>query len=172
MKALIFLLLSLPAFAAHFAVISHGALGTEAVPLGIPTNWPARVQPIVGTNLPAQYPAEKGWVVMTGEQLAALKASLAAEKEAWNQAQEEKDKPGTVWTRREFVARVTTQEWKAFKKAAATNETAEMMMDILQLSTQIEQKNPETRQMLLGLVQLGVLASTNRVDEILDLKKP
>lgn len=168
MKTLLFVILSLPATAAHFAVISHGSLGTDAVALGIPTNWPARVQPISSTNLPAQYPAEKGWRVMTGAQVEALKASLAAAKEAWNQAMVEREKPGLTWTRREFIARVTPSEWKHFKRLAATNDVAEAMMDALLLSTTVEQQNPETRQMLEVLVSLGVLGSTNRVAEILD----
>ena len=155
------------ACAAHFAVITHGQLDTPHVVTGIPTNWPARQQPIVGTNLPAQYPADTGWKVMTGEEVEALKASLKPAFDVWRAARDEAGKPGLVWTRREFIARVTPQEWKAFKRAATTNEIAEMAWDTLMLSTQVEQNAPETIQLLMGLHSSGVIQSTNRVYEIL-----
>lgn len=76
---------SVHCLAQNFAVLL--AKDDPASPVDHPTNWPVQVQPIgSATNLPARYPPP--WRFATKSQVDKWMSDHAAEKDAWNQAQE------------------------------------------------------------------------------------
>ena len=112
MKTLVsfFLLFGLSVGGQNFAVLK--AKDDASAPVGIPTNWPTRIQPIGDAqSLPAPFAAP--WQLMTAKQLEDLKATNEAAKEAWNKAQE--DAPRIAAEQ----AKAAEDDAKAAKKAAA-----------------------------------------------------
>ena len=89
MRTLLLLIcLSVSGFAQNIAVLTHGAANTPEFRNGCPSNWPARYFSLrKSTNLPPEL-SSPPWIVETEVQLKARFESLAAEKEAWNVAQE------------------------------------------------------------------------------------
>lgn len=76
---------SVHCLAQNFAVLL--AKDDPASPVDHPTNWPVQVQPIgSATNLPARYPPP--WRFATKSQVDKWMSDHAAEKDAWNIAQE------------------------------------------------------------------------------------
>lgn len=89
MRTLLLLIcLSVSGFAQNIAVLTHGAANTPEFQRGCPSNWPARYFSLrQSTNLPPEL-SSPPWIVETELQLKARFESLAAEKEAWNAAQQ------------------------------------------------------------------------------------
>jgi len=81
------LFVSLIAGAQNFAVLTHGAAGTDEFKRGCPGGWPYAVKDIGAASIPADL-LSQGWQQMTKAQLDAVRTSLAGAKETWNLAQE------------------------------------------------------------------------------------
>lgn len=89
MKVTFLLLLScLSVLAQNLVVLTHGAANTQEFQHGCPSNWPAKYFAIgKATEVPRELQSPP-WIVETELQLKTRFESLAAEKEAWNVAQE------------------------------------------------------------------------------------
>ena len=114
MRAILFLLLSLPVAAADFDVLLWK---DTANPSGIPGEWPAKVQPAAGRESP--------WVKMTAEELESHKARHRQEYDAWKVSHEASRQAAEV--KLTAIERLETEpELRAFLEAVSRFLAAEL----------------------------------------------
>ena len=129
---------------------------------GIPDGWP-QTQPREIESINDAHPGE---LVLLDADFAEHMASVTPLKDAWNATHKDRG-PGKVWSRTEFKALFTDEEWAFFKSLVKSeNPIAGAIWEDLLLVTTIEQRNPKTTQALGALAAIGVI-SQDRIAEIL-----
>lgn len=143
---------------------------------GIPNGWPATSpRELTGTNAAPRY----GEIVMTREQYDAHVAALKDAKEAWNKAQEAKEKTTIVWSAKDFDERVESMApgaWDRLEDMAVDPETPAEIRKIIRAAIRLSSKavevvstNEETLRFMGMAVAVGVLTQ-DQSDKILGLK--
>lgn len=132
-------------------------------PSGIPNGWPATAPRELGTNSSPR----DGEVVMTRSEYEAHIASLKTAKDAWNKAQEAKERPALVWSAKEFDERVEAMApgaWDRLEDLAVDHETPPETRKIIRAAIRLSSKavevvstNPDTVRFMAMAVAVGVL---------------
>jgi len=174
MRTLLIILMAVvasPAFAddVAFQVYTNDASG-------IPNGWPATAPRVVGGTNGA---ASDGEVVMTREQYNAHVLALKEAKDAWNKAQEAKERPALVWSAKEFDERVEAMApgaWDRLEDLAVDPETPPETRKIIRAAIRLSSKavevvstNQDTVRFMAMAVAVGVLTQ-DQADHILGTK--
>lgn len=143
---------------------------------GIPNGWPATSPRVVGGTNGV---AKSGEVVMTREQYNAHVLSLKEAKDAWNKAQEVKERPALVWSAKEFDERVEAMApgaWDRLEDLAVDPETPPETRKIIRAAIRLSSKavevvstNSDTVRFMTMAVAVGVLTQ-DQADHILGVK--
>lgn len=162
MKTIIicFMISGLCAVAQNFAVLK--AKDDASAPVGIPANWPTRVQPIgAAVALPAPYAPP--WQLMTGKQLDDLKVANEAAKEAWNKQQED-------------APRIAAEQAKAAEAAAKAAKKVEVDAVITEVEIGFKEwqtaDEKEKGDVLLKLLHLILDALRSLGSDVKQVEKP